>query len=482
MKTRSIWLESSSKCNPTNKNCDVDVLIIGGGITGISTAYHLINSNLKVCLVESNLVGHGVTSKSTAKLTFLQETVYSSLEKEKARLYLKSQKEAIDIVNKIINDNDIKCNYENVSSIVFTNNEKEVKKIKKEEELLKEFGINVKRINKLPSGEKIEYGISVNDTAVFNPIKYLNALKKICLKNGICIYENTKIVNIEYDGNYYICKANKNFIKTKYIVFATHYPYFLFPYFMPMKCYLEKSYISAFLVDNNFSFSAITSSYPTISLRYYSDKNKTYQIYLNGSHNLCNKYNEKVNFKNLINNLKVKPEYIWSNKDIMTNDRLPYIGEIKNNMYIATGYNTWGMTNGSIAGKIISDSILDKSNIYIDLFDPRRGLNLKKLSTFPLILFSNIKSFVGMKLKKYKNWYGDNIIIKKEDGKDIAIYIDDDGNEHIVYNKCPHLKCSLLFNEIEKTWDCPCHGSRFDIDGKLIEGPSNYNICYKKEL
>ena len=110
MKTRSIWLESSSKCNPINKNCDVDVLIIGGGITGISTAYHLINSNLKVCLVESNLVGHGVTSKSTAKLTFLQETVYSSLEKEKARLYLKSQKEAIDIVNKIINDNDIKCN------------------------------------------------------------------------------------------------------------------------------------------------------------------------------------------------------------------------------------------------------------------------------------------------------------------------------------------------------------------------------------
>ena len=164
----------------------------------------------------------------------------------------------------------------------------------------------------------------------------------------------------------------------------------------------------------------------------------------------------------------------------MTYDLLPFIGFIDDNLLIGTGYNTWGMTNGFLAGWIISDLMLGNKNKYSSLFNPLRGINLGKVVNFPTILGSSAFSFAKSKLCKNKSWYSSNVKFEKRNGKDVAIYVDENKKEHIVYNKCPHLKCSLIFNEVEKTWDCPCHGSRFDLDGKCIEGPSNYDISYRK--
>ena len=162
----------------------------------------------------------------------------------------------------------------------------------------------------------------------------------------------------------------------------------------------------------------------------------------------------------------------------MTNDYLPYIGLVYDNLYISTGYNAWGMTNSHIGAQIISDLIQNKSNKYTKIFNPNR-FNKLNIINFPISLFSNTKSIVENKIKKNKSWYK-NVYFKKTNGKEVGIYLDASGKKHIVYNKCPHLKCGLIFNEIEKTWDCPCHGSRFDIDGLSIEGPSNYNITYNE--
>lgn len=247
---------------------------------------------------------------------------------------------------------------------------------------------------------------------------------------------------------------------------------------MPLKSHIEKSYIKAFTIDKNNKFSSISTSSPTVSTRYHTDKNINYQLYLTNSHNTCIKENDLENFKPLLKN---RPDFIWSNKDIITNDLLPFIGALNNDqtLLIGTGYNTWGMTNGTLAGKILADIILNKPNKYLELFKPTRKINLGKVLNFPLILISNVWSFTKSKLIVQKKWYPKNVIFKKENGQNIAIYIDENKKEHVVYNKCPHLKCGLIFNEIEKTWDCPCHGSRFDIDGNSIEGPSNYSIKYK---
>ena len=477
MKNYSIWSEEIKQTRETlNKDLEVDVLIIGGGMTGINTAYQLISSNLKVCLVEKNIIGSGVTSKTTGKLTYLQEN-YSKLKtyhnEEVSKEYLESQKYAVKLAKEIISEENLNCNLEKVKSFII-NNKSNI--FNKEKELLKKYGVNIKATNELPNKEIIE-GYYVEDTYVFHPIKYLKSLTDLIVKNNILVYENTKITEIEKDSKYYICKANNHIIKTKYIVFALHYPYFLLPFFTPFKTSIEKSYIGAYKVINNDLYSSITISKPTISTRFYEDKH-IYQLILTNSHNISIRNNIKKEFEILLNN---EPDYVWSNKDIITNDYLPFIGSLNNDntMLIGTGYNTWGMTNSILAGKILSDIILNKKNKYINLFNPKRSINLGKVINTPIILSSNAYSFTKSKIYKQKKWYNSNVIFEKRNGKNVAIYIDDDNKEHIVYNLCPHLKCSLIFNEIEHTWDCPCHGSRFNIDGKCIEGPSNYDITYK---
>lgn len=487
MKEKSIWREGFPRntCPSLNKDIDVDVLIIGGGITGISTAYHLSDSNLKICLVEKNEIGSGVTSRTTGKLTYLQENIYSKLKtyvgKEKAKLYLESQIDAIKMVTDIIKKEMISCDWDKASSYIFSNEKS--KKLEKEKSILSEFDISLKEAKKLPNEEEVEEAFYVNDTYVFHPLKYIYALKDICLNKDVSIYEKTKIISIDKEEEVYLCKTRNNTIRARQVVFAVHYLYFIIPFWMPLKAYIEKSYIEAFQTEQNYHFSAITISKPTISMRYHTDGNINYQLYLTNSHNACVKNNEKENFTDLMTAKNKKPDYIWSNKDIMTIDSLPYIGSINsdNSLLIGTGYNTWGMTNGSIAGKILSDIILHKENKYIELFHPKRGINLGKAINFPIILGSNIYSFTKTKIKKNKSWYFSNVKFEERNGKSIAIYIDENNKEHIVYNICPHFKCSLIFNEVEKTWDCPCHGSRFDIDGNLIEGPSNYDIVYKEK-
>ena len=172
--------------------------------------------------------------------------------------------------------------------------------------------------------------------------------------------------------------------------------------------------------------------------------------------------NYKNKFDNLIsdlNNLNLKPKYLWSNKDIITNDYMPYVGYIKKNMIIATGFNTWGMTNGILSGKIISDLILGRNSKYIKLFSPKRSLNLNVITN----ITGNLSSII-----KANSTYNSKIKYSIINSKEVATYTDENGT-HTVYTTCPHMGCKLIFNEVEKTWDCPCHGSRFNLDGHSIE-------------
>lgn len=472
MQKKSIWLKDFSNSITTlDKDISCDVLIIGAGITGLSTAYHLIDHNLKIVVVERNEIGSGVTSKTTGKITYLQELIYTKLKQEidekTSKNYLKSQLEAIAILTNIIKKENIDCDLEQVKSFVYSKDEKELSKLKQEKELLEKFGVEVKDYNK---------AIAVDDTYVFHPLKYLMKLKEILLKNKVEIYEKTNIIEIKKEESY-ICLTEKYQIKAKKVILACHYPFFIFPLIFPIKCHLEKSYIAT-IKNKNRKMSMITTKIPTTSLRYHLDN----MIYLNSSHPISTKNDEKDNFNNLINQTKKlgKIDYIWSNQDIITVDSLPIISKITDDLLIGTGYNTWGMTNGTLAGKILSDIILNRPNEFIELFSLKRHKSLNYFKNTLVEIIRNGKSFTVNKIIKDKSWYQEKLYFTKKDGKDIAIYIDENNKKHIVYNKCPHLKCSLIFNEFEKTWDCPCHGSRFDLDGNCIEGPSRYSIKLNK--
>ena len=437
MKNKSIWSETKIDKNYPSLSHDkeVDILIIGGGITGVNTLYQLKDKD--IILVERNKIGQGVTLNTTGKLTYLQSNIYNQIkDKNKRELYLKSQLEAINTIKNTIKDNNIKCDLEKTKSYVFTELDKDIKEIKKLKDFLTSNNIKVNE-NDMPI-LKYKYCISVDDTYIFNPIKYINGLLNNIDNNKI--YENTNIEKIEKDHDKYICYTKNNKIICNKVILSTHYPYFIIPYFFPTKCYLEKSYIVSFKEKMN-PISLISYNKPTISMRTYKDN----VLYLSESHNICNKTNDKKHFDKLINN---KTEHLWSNIDIITNDYLPYIGNIKDNIIISTGYNTWGMTNSVIGSIVIKDIINNKENEYIKLFNPKRNKIISRMISDSC---STLKGY-------YEGFKYSNIKCK-----------------------CPHAKSKLIYNEIENTYDCPCHGSRFDINGKVIQGPSNKDIEIKKE-
>ncbi len=481
----SIWTINSKKRNikQLDSNKNIDILIIGAGITGLTTAYFL-KYNKSMCVVDSGLIGYGVTKNSTAKINYLQESLYSKIAKstnlDNAIKYLDSQKYAINELVSIISKEKIDCDLVSVPSYLFANTKSELEVLEDEVKFLRKNNVNIIE-DDLPIKTTNYKSYKVDDTYVFNPIKYLNSLYNILTKENINIYENSRILKIKRKDNKYICYSDTYKITANKVVLACHYPYFLFPNFMPIKCSIEKSYMIVSKVSSDKKFTCINTNKPIYSCRYYEDENNYYQISLAKSDDLSKNKNDLYNFNSVkkIFNLNDKDIVMkYTNSDIITPDYMPYIGKLKNNMYIGLGYNTWGMTNGVLAAKIISNLILNRENMY-ELFDPNR-INLQTIIKIPYYIFNNAKSFIDSKINKNRKWYSKNVKFYTKNGIPLACFIDQNNKKHIVINKCPHLKCSLIFNEVERTWDCPCHSSRFDIDGKRIKGPSNYDITYKE--
>lgn len=488
---KSLWQKDIGQSNfeVLNQNIITDVLIIGGGITGITTAYNLIDKKYNVTLLEGDKFFTGTTCKSTGKLTYLQDLKYQDIcnvyDFNTAKLYYEAQKDGIRLAKKIIKDNDIECDLMKVDSITFTTSKKEVSKFDNERNILDRLGVKYNVSSLAINQNDIKDLILVKNTYVFNPVKYLNGMLKVIKKSrNIRVYENSRVTKIKKENNVYIAYANNHEIKAKKIVVACNYPFFTIPGFIPFKTYMEKSYITATKVDYIKDICGITSNYPTVSFRYHKDKNEKYFIYLNNSSKICDKLNYNKNYDECVNAAKnitnKTPNYKWTNMDVMTNDSLPLIGRVSTddkNVFIATGYNTWGMTNGTIAGKILSDLIRTNKSKYINVFNPSRNMTLTKFKNFiGNTVVSNIKAYSFNLIKKNPSWYKDKALVTKINGHRVGIYFDKEGNKYIVSNICPHLKCFLTFNEVDKTWDCPCHGSRFDIYGNVVKGPSCYNI------
>lgn len=469
MKNISIWKDTvnEEEYPKLTEDKEVDVLIIGGGITGVSTLYQLKDSGLDVALVEQNKLGQAVTGNSTGKLSFLQndliDKIRNNFDDKTATLYLKSQIDAIKMAISIIEKENIDCDLRKVKSYIYTNKKSEIRKIKSLVIFLNQCGIKVYKQD--VDLVKNKYMVYVEGTYIFHPIKFVYGLLK---KNLFPIYENTSIKKIEKDDGFYMCYTDSNKIKAKKVVVASHYPYFNLPFLFPIKGSLEKSYLSASIYDGS-PISLISYSNPFISIRTYKD----YLIYLSNSHSLSSDINDKKNFEELVkklNDLKLKPDYLWSNIDIMTNDGLPYIGEIKDNLLIGTGYNAWGLANSVLAGKILSDIIIKRENEYINLFNPKR-INFSKWVGIFNDAYESIVGYVKGFCTK-----SDEVTYKKVNGKKVMAF-----DNHFLYHKCPHLGCGLIFNEVEKTWDCPCHGSRFEAHGKCLSGPANKNIVFKTD-
>ena len=489
MKNRSIWKENvkNESLSSLDKNITCDILIIGGGIAGLSTAYFLRDSNKEIVLIDKDRCAEGASSKNTGKLTFMQELIYHKLEKnyseEVASLYLKSQKEAISLVLDIINKNDIECNLFEEDAYIFIKKDNDRKKIVKEVDFYKKNNIDCEIVNEIPIDFTILQGMKTKGSYSFNPYKFLVGVKNL-LKDKIKIYENTRAMSVERKGEYYCVKTKNNkIIKSKYVVVATQYPFFIVPYFTPFKTTVEKSFIVSGESEIK-GFQAISDGKPTFSFNYYKEGDG-YLLYSRRSHSITTNLDTRDDREEIVKEYKEyfnkNPEYYFQNHDLMTYDYMPFIGKIDDyNMFVLTGFNKWGNTNGIIGGKLISDLILDNKNEYIKIFNPKRSISMLKVKNLTIYNSMVMSRYILNKIVSSKSFYDGRVRIEYINGKKCGIYIDDKG-EHIVSNICPHMKCNLVFNYVDKTWDCPCHASRFDIDGNVIYGPSVYNIKIDKD-
>ena len=324
---------------------------------------------------------------------------------------------------------------------------------------------------------------------MFNVRKYLKQIVKSIVKNNGEIYEKTKVISVKKDIDQYICYTEKACVKAKYVVIATNYPIINIPGFYFLKMYQEKSYIIGIETKEElFEGMYISSENPTISFRIAKDNEK--EIVLVGGMN--HKVGAKIELENAYNELEkiakevfsdAKVKYKWSTQDCITLDKIPYIGafsELMQNVYVATGYKKWGMTTSNIAANIITDKILGKENKYEEIFKSTRLKPIKNRWEVGEMLKETANSLVINKIKEPEEELkdiecGQGKIIKIKNEK-TGVYKDETGKIYKIKPVCSHLGCELSWNDLDKTWDCPCHGSKFDYKGNQIYGPAIDNL------
>ena len=493
----SYWVESTKQTNFPSlaKDISTDVLIIGGGITGILTAYMLSNSNLNITIVEADKMAMGATANTTAKITSQHDLLYdyllNSFDFETAKGYLDSNEEAIKLVSQIIEKEKINCDFSYQDSYVYTCKKSNVQKIVDEVSSVTSLGLKAEYVTECPLPFNIEAGIKFPNQAQFHPRKYLLNLLSVLETKNINLFENSKVIDIKHVNNMYEVYTNKYKITTKYLVMASHYPIKNFPGMYFIKMYQDSSYaIGVELNQDVFDGMYISCDSPSYSFRNAIQSNGKKLLIVGGSghktgDSSCNIEDSYINLENYIKSIypKAKIKYKWMTEDCVSLDKIPYIGEFSNflpNMYVATGYKKWGMTTSHVAAKIISDKILNIENPYEKIYTATRLKPIKNSKEFGNMLKQSAYSLAINKLTppiiSYSELTNDSGGVVNYNGKKLGIYKDNDGKKFAVLPYCKHLGCELSWNNLEKTWDCPCHGSRYDYTGKIITEPTTENL------
>lgn len=484
------WIASTSETDypPLLDDLRIDVAIIGGGITGITTAYLLKKEGLKVAVIEADRIVQGTSGHTTAKITSQHGLIYNKIKthmgEEKARQYADANETAIRTIEKIITENNIDCDFCHRSAYTYTNSDKYIEKIQKEAETAKELGIDASYLEKIPLPFEVKAAVRFDNQAQFHPRKYLLSLAEKISGEGSYIFEKTRIIDVEEGNPNTLKTSNGHNILASKVVIASHFPCYdgLGLYFT--RIYPERSYALGIKIKESFPEGMfISAESPTRSLRSQKFEDGDL-IILSGDHH---KTGHDGSTEKHYENLKEFAEkiytvedilYRWSTQDCMTVDGVPYVGYLttrSNDIYVATGFQKWGMTNSAASAMIIRDLIVKGENPWVDVYNPSRFTPVTSAKEFVKENSDVAKNFFKDKLEALPNDVdiepGEGKIINVE-GKRMGAYKDENGKVHVVDTTCTHLGCELHWNNAEKTWDCPCHGSRFTYEGDIVEGPA----------
>jgi len=502
----SLWFASAIKpiaFEKLNSDVDIDILVVGGGIAGLTTAYCLAKEGLKVILVEDGFIGSGETGRTTAHLTCALDDRYYELEKTfdqpTAKLAAQSHTAAIDWIENTVKQNNIDCHFKRVDGYLFSNPSDSTETLQVEYKATQRAGLLTEMLNKIPSivTENAAGCIKFPNQAQFHILLYLKGLANAFIQAGGKIYTQTKAENISKEG----ATANGFKIKANHIVVATNTPVndwvAMHTKQWPYRTYVIATKIPKGKLPYSLWWDTGDQNSKWISKPYHyvrlEEFNEQYDMLISGGedHRTGQADDEHIKEEDRYTNLeewtrKHFPaietiEFKWSGQVMEPVDSLAYIGKNPgdDNIYIITGDSGNGMTHGTLGGMILKDIITGKDNPWIKMYSPSR---------ITLITTSDYLHEVGNMVVQYADWFSPENIkqadeLRPGEGaiissgiKKIAVYRDEENNLYACTAVCPHLGAILQWNADEKSFDCPMHGSRFTTEGKVINGPASSDL------
>lgn len=485
------WLASINRPDyaPLKEDINVDVAIIGGGLVGITSALLLKDQGLKVAVIEANKIAGGTTGHTTAKITIQHGLIYDKIVtkfgKEKAKQYADANEAALHFISNVVKKKNIDCDFCTQDSYVYTQSEDYIKKIEKEVEVAQSLGIKASYETKIPLPFDIKAAVRFKNQAQFHPLKYIVSLAKDIPGDGSYIFEKTKIVDVkEAEERCTVLTSSGNRVTADKIIIASHFPCYDGKGMYFARQYAEKSYVLGVKIKDKFPGGMyVNAEAPARSLRAQKYGDDEIVLVAGEHHRTGSEKQTNVHYDNLGKFAKETFDlqgilYRWSTQDYVTADNVPYVGYLTSNtskLFVATGFGKWGMTNSTAAAKIITDLIVKGDSPWAQVYNPSRfdiAASGAKLVSYNLEVAENLvggKLYPAPKDVEIKN--GEAKIVTM-DGQKVGAYRDEQGELHVVDITCTHLGCELTWNEAEKTWDCPCHGSRFTYDGDNVEGPA----------
>lgn len=509
----SVW-ESTAPApttKPLAEDLQTDVVIVGGGIAGVSIAYRLATLGMKVVLLEKGALGGGETSHTTAHLSTALDDRYYEIErifgKEKARLAADSHRTAIDFIEEVCKTEGIDAGFERLPGYLLLHPTDELHSLKKEYNAAMDAGLPVKFVDAVP-GIKPEHQVAIEflNQAIFHPLKYLTGLAEAATDKGALLFTHSHVTAIHADG----IVTDKGFrVHAQYVVVATNSPV-NDKFTIHLKQFAFRTYVIGLRIAKDSLPKALwwdtgdqqaDSQIPPYHYVRTAPYDELYDLLIVGGedHATGLAFEHKEPGPDRYEALetwarKHFPDagdvvYRWSGQVLEPMDGMAFIGHNpgdKDNVFIVTGDSGNGLTHGTIAGLLIPDLILGKENRWAPLYDPSRVKFLKSGRTW-------LKEFVGGFIEYLKEYphEADNVRVSDIGAGEARIIVlgrnkygvfrDEEDELHVVSADCTHLGCLVMWNPDEKSWDCPCHGSRFNYKGKVLNGPANKDLLYYKE-